>query len=79
MPRWLRLVRGMLGTGVAFAVGGPAIVATIGLGFWLFGNASLGGVAFTVARSSVVSFVIGSSSSPHSAAASASRRSSPWG
>ena len=59
MPRWLRLVRGMLGTGVAFAVGGPAIVATIGLGFWLFGNASLGGVAFTAARSSVVSFVIG--------------------
>ena len=59
MPRWLRLVRGMIGTGVAFAVGGPVIVATIGLGFWLFGNASLGGVAFTVARSSVVSFVIG--------------------
>ena len=59
MPRWLRLVRGMIGTGVAFAVGGPAIVAIIGLGFWLFGNASLGSVAFTAARSSVVSFVIG--------------------
>ena len=59
MPRWQRLVRGMLGTGVAFAVAGPAIVATNGLGFWLFGGASLGGVAFTAARSSVVSFVIG--------------------
>lgn len=59
MPRWLRLIRGMIGTGLAFAVGGPAIVAAIGTGFWLFGDVPLSAVVLTAARSSVVSFVIG--------------------
>ena len=59
MPRWLRVVRGMLGTGLAFAVAGPVIVSLIGAFFMVFGNASLGSVAATAARGSVVSFVIG--------------------
>lgn len=59
MPRWLKLIRGMIGTGLAFAVAGPAIVGAIGLGFWVFGDASLGGVAMVAARSAVVSFAIG--------------------
>jgi len=59
MPRWLRLIRGMIGTGLAFAVGGAAIVGTIGLGFWMFGDASLFGVAGVAARSAVLSFGIG--------------------
>jgi len=49
----------MLGTGLAFAVAGPVIVSLIGAFFMVFGNASLGSVAATAARGSVVSFVIG--------------------
>jgi hypothetical protein len=59
MPRWLRVIRGMIGTGLAFAIGGPVIVSIIGALFMVFGNASLSSVVFTAARASVVSFVIG--------------------
>ena len=59
VPRWLKLIRGMIGTGLAFAVAGPAIVLLIGTFFIVFGNASLGSVVATAARGSVVSFVIG--------------------
>jgi hypothetical protein len=59
MPRWLKRIRGIIGTGLAFAIGGPIIVAAIGAGFWLFGEAPLLGVLFVAARSAPVSFVIG--------------------
>jgi hypothetical protein len=59
MSRWLKRIRGMIGTGLAFAVGGPIIVAAIGTGFWLFGEAPLASVVFVAARSAPVSFVIG--------------------
>ena len=59
MPRWLKILRGMLGTGLAFAIAGPLIVLLIGAFFMVFGNASLQSVLFTAARGSVVSFVIG--------------------
>jgi hypothetical protein len=49
----------MIGTGLAFAVGGPMIVAAIGAGFWLFGDASLLGVVAVAARTAPISFVIG--------------------
>ena len=59
MPRWLKILRGMLGTGLAFAIAGPLVVLLIGAFFMVFGNASLESVVMTAARGSAVSFVIG--------------------
>ena len=49
----------MLGTAVAFAIGGPAIVGIVALAFWLFGGAPLGAVAVAVLRSAPICFIIG--------------------
>ena len=59
MPRWLRILRGMLGTGLAFAVAGPIIIGMIGLGFWIVGEAPLLGVVAVAARSAVLGFGMG--------------------
>lgn len=35
MPRWLRIVRGMLGTGLVFSVGAGIVATLVGLTSWL--------------------------------------------
>lgn len=59
MPRWARLLRAVLLTGATFAIGVGLLTSVIGAAFWVFGKASLGGVAATVARFSLVSCGIG--------------------
>lgn len=59
MPRWLRLIRGMIVTGITFAVGVGLVTALIGLPVWLLGKISFHGYWGAVARISVVSCLIG--------------------
>jgi hypothetical protein len=58
MPRWLRVVRGMIGTGLTFAVGVGVVGSLLGLVALAFGQASLDDLRF-VAKLSVVSFIVG--------------------
>lgn len=59
MPRWLKLVRGTLGTGIAFAVAGPIIVGAIASLFWLFGDLKFEYAVGAALRSAPLSFVLG--------------------
>jgi hypothetical protein len=58
MPRWLRIVRGMIGTGLTFAVGVGVVGSLIGLAALVFGQASVDDLRF-VAKLSVVAFIVG--------------------
>jgi len=58
MPRWLRVIRGMIGTGLTFAVGVGVVGSLIGLTALAFGQASLDDLRF-VAKLSVVAFIVG--------------------
>lgn len=58
MPHWLRVIRGMIGTGLTFAVGVGVVGSLVGLTALLFGQASLDDLRF-VARISVVAFIVG--------------------
>lgn len=59
MPRWLRMVRGAIVTGIAFAIGVGAITSVIGLVIWGLGGVSFRTMIETVARFSLVSSIIG--------------------
>lgn len=59
MPRWLRLIRGMIVTGLSFAVGVGLLTAIIGAPLWLVGAVTLRTFLFTVIRFAVVSCLIG--------------------
>jgi hypothetical protein len=59
MSRALQILRGMLGTGVAFAIGGGALLASIGTALSLFGGPPMRAVLATAARGSVLGFLLG--------------------
>jgi hypothetical protein len=58
MPRWLRIVRGMIGTGLAFMVGGTAVGFMFAVPFWLLGRISAIDTLIAL-RFGVVAFPIG--------------------
>ena len=59
MPRWLRVIRGMVGTGLAFTVGGGLVGLLVGTPIWLFGELSALDIFGVAARFAVVAFPIG--------------------
>ena len=59
MTRWLRIVRGMVGTGLTFAAGVGGVVSFFGAVAWLRGRATGVEVLETVGRFSVAGFVLG--------------------
>jgi len=59
MPRWLKIVRGMVVTGLTFAVGVGGVVSIFGAVAWLRGRATVRDVLETVGRFSVASFLLG--------------------
>jgi len=58
MPRWLRVIRGMIGTGLTFAVGVGAVGSMLGLVGLLLGELSWNDLRM-VAKLSVVAFIVG--------------------
>jgi len=58
MPRWLRVIRGMIGTGLTFAAGVGVVGSLLGLVGVLLGKLSWDNLRF-VAKLSVVSFIVG--------------------
>ena len=58
MPRWLRVIRGMIGTGLTFAAGVGVMGSLLGLVGLLLGQLSWDDLRF-VARLSVVAFIVG--------------------
>jgi hypothetical protein len=58
MPRWLRVIRGMIGTGLTFAVGVGVVGSLLGLVALLMGQASVDDLRM-VAKMSVVAFIVG--------------------
>lgn len=58
MPHWLRVMRGMLGTGLTFAVGVGVVGSLVGLTALLFGQASLDDLRM-VGKVSVIAFIVG--------------------
>ena len=58
MPRWLRVIRGMIGTGLTFAAGVGVVGSLLGLVGLLLGRLSWDDLRF-VAKLSVVSFIVG--------------------
>ena len=59
MPRWLRMIRGMVGTGLAFTVGGGIVGLLVGTPIWLFGDLPALDVIGVAARFAFVAFPIG--------------------
>ena len=59
MPRWLRVLRGKIGTGLTFAVAGPVVSGAIGSIAWLLGDFSFGNVIFIALRTAPLSFLVG--------------------
>jgi hypothetical protein len=58
MPRWLRLIRGMIGTGLTFAAGVGVVGSILGLVGLLLGELSWDDLRM-VAKLSVVAFLVG--------------------
>ncbi len=58
MPRWLRVIRGMIGTGLTFAAGVGVVSSMLALGGLLLGELSWDDLRM-VARLSVVAFLVG--------------------
>ena len=58
MPRWLRVIRGMIGTGLAFAVGVGVVGSILGLVGLLLGELAWDDLRM-VAKLSVVAFLVG--------------------
>ena len=58
MPRWLKVFRGMLGTGLTFALGVGVLGSILGLIGLLVGQLSWDDLRF-VAKLSVVAFIVG--------------------
>jgi hypothetical protein len=59
MPRWARIVRGMVGTGLTFAVGVGVAATVIGAAFWAGGAVTGREVAQIAGKSAVVAFLLG--------------------
>ena len=59
MPRWLRVIRGLVGTGLTFATGVGGVVSIIGAIALLRGKATVRDVLETVGQFSVASFLLG--------------------
>lgn len=59
MPRWLRIIRGMVGTGLTFAAGVGAVSSMIGFVAMLVGELSAISFLQEVGRFSVVAFLVG--------------------
>lgn len=59
MPRWLRVVRGVIGTGVTFAAGVGVLASAIGVAVWLADRISARELMQIVGKSSVVAFILG--------------------
>ncbi|MEP6495992.1 MAG: hypothetical protein ABJF01_25150 [bacterium] len=59
MPRWLRLVRGMIGTGLTFAAGVGAIASIAGSLVWLDHGITGRELMQIVGKASVVAFLLG--------------------
>ena len=59
MARWLRVVRGMIGTGLAFMVGGGVLATMFGAAMWVSGDITVLDMIATVARFAIVAFPIG--------------------
>ena len=59
MPRWLRVIRGMIGTGVTFAAGVGGVVSLFGVVALFRGRATVRQVLETVGQFSVASFLLG--------------------
>ncbi len=57
MPRWLRIIRGMVGTGLTFAAGVGAVSSAIGLVAMVVGKLSAISFLQEVGRFSVVGFL----------------------
>lgn len=59
MPRWLRMIRAMVGTGLTFAIGVGGVATLVGGVATLLGNTTIIGVMRLAGRLSVVSFLLG--------------------
>jgi len=63
MPRWVKVVRGMIGTGLTFSAGVGAVSGTIATVVWLFRDdltiSHLPGVLGLAARFAVIAFPVG--------------------
>lgn len=59
MPRWLRVVRGVIGTGVTFAAGVGVLASAIGTVVWLADRITARELMQIVGKSSVVAFILG--------------------
>lgn len=63
MPRWVKVVRGMIGTGLTFSAGVGAVTGTIATLVWLFRDdltlSHLPGVLGLAARPAVIAFPVG--------------------
>jgi hypothetical protein len=59
MPRWLRVIRGMIGTGLTFAAGVGVVASIAGVLVWLGGGITVRQLMGIVGRFSVVSFLLG--------------------
>lgn len=60
MPRWLRVIRGMIGTGLTFAAGVGVVGSIIGGLVWLLGGRHAGhDLIELIAHSTVIAFPLG--------------------
>ena len=59
MPRWLRLLRGMLGTGLVFGGGMFVVTGILSLTLWLRGKADAELIADIMGMGSVAAFILG--------------------
>lgn len=59
MPRWMRIARGMIGTGLTFAAGVGAVGGIVGGIAWLAGAGPAFGIFGMVGRFSIVAGILG--------------------
>lgn len=59
MPRWLRIIRGMIGTGLAFGAGVGVVASVIGVLVWLANGITGRELMQIVGKFSVVAFLLG--------------------
>lgn len=59
MPRWIRVIRGMIGTGLTFAAGVGIVGSTIGLVARIVGEISSRELVQVVSKTTVVAFIVG--------------------
>ena len=59
MPRWMRVIRGMIGTGLTFAAGVGGVASIVGALVWLGGGISGRELLDIAAQFSVASFLLG--------------------